>query len=184
MFLQEVHYVVKNAFSLYECNHIIGIGENQQLKESEVQDGDSTHRSSNVSWVNDRIVIENVTQKIFQANIDSGFKFQLSTIEPLQYSRYEVDDHYNWHIDSHFEPYDNGMIRKLSFTVILNNDYEGGEFDITVPNPKNIDTQITYEKPNIGDLILFPSHIWHKVRPVKSGVRKSLVGWVLGNPFI
>ena len=148
MFLQEVHHVVKNAFSLYECNHIIGIGENQQLKESEVQDGDSTHRSSNVSWVNDRIVIE------------------------------------NWHIDSHFEPYDNGMIRKLSFTVILNTDYEGGEFDITVPNPKNIDTQITYEKPNIGDLILFPSHIWHKVRPVKSGVRKSLVGWVLGNPFI
>ena len=57
MFLQEVHHVVKNAFSLYECNHIIGIGENQQLKESEVQDGDSTHRSSNVSWVNDRIII-------------------------------------------------------------------------------------------------------------------------------
>ena len=108
----------------------------------------------------------------------------MSTIEPLQYSRYERDDHYNWHIDSHFDAYENGMIRKLSFTVILNKEYTGGEFEITVPNPKNIDTSSTYDKPNVGDIILFPSHIWHKVHPVKSGVRKSLVGWVLGNPFI
>ena len=51
-------------------------------------------------------------------------------------------------------------------------------------NPKNIDTSLIYKKPNVGDLILFPSHIWHKVHPVKSGVRKSLVGWVLGKPFV
>jgi hypothetical protein len=25
--------------------------------------------------------------------------------------------------------------------------------------------------------------MWHRVRPVKSGVRKSIVGWVLGPPW-
>ena len=136
-----------------------------------------------VTWINDNKVVNTITEKIFCANAET-FKFQLSTIEPLQYSRYKIDDHYDWHIDSHFEHYADGMIRKLSFTVILNKEYTGGEFEITVPNPKNIDTSSTYDKPNVGDIILFPSHIWHKVHPVKSGVRKSLVGWVLGRPFI
>ena len=74
------------------------------------------------------------------------------------------------------------MIRKLSFTVILNKEYTGGEFEITVPNPKNIDTSSTYDKPNVGDIILFLTHMAQST-PVKSGVRKSLVGWVLGNVY-
>ena len=62
--------------------------------------------------------------------------------EPLQFSQYECDDHYNWHIDSHFNPYTDGLIRKLSFSVILNTDYTGGEliiFDENEKNPKKHD---------------------------------------------
>lgn len=183
MFLQEVYHIFKNALSPDECDHICSLAHADLLKKAEIQDGDTKNRSSMITWINDNQVVDTITEKIFRANAES-FKFQLSTIEPLQYSRYDVDDHYNWHIDSHFEPYADGMIRKLSFTVILNREYTGGEFEITVPNPKNIDTSSTYDKPNVGDIILFPSHIWHKVHPVKSGVRKSLVGWVLGRPFI
>ena len=183
MFLQEVHHVVKNALSVEETDHICMMAHAERLRKSEVQDGDTKNRSSMVTWINDNQVVDIITEKIHLANAES-FKFNLSTIEPLQFSRYEIDDHYDWHIDSHFEPYNDGTIRKLSFTVTLNNEYTGGEFELTVPNPKNIDTSLIYKKPNVGDLILFPSHIWHKVHPVKSGVRKSLVGWVLGKPFV
>ena len=31
-----------------------------------------------------------------------------------------------------------------------------------------------------GDLVLFPSYMLHKVKPVTKGERNSLVGWVTG----
>jgi len=34
-----------------------------------------------------------------------------------------------------------------------------------------------------GTMIIFPSFVWHKVNPVLTGVRKTLVGWVVGKPF-
>ena len=42
------------------------------------------------------------------------------------------------------------------------------------------------EKENMkkGSMIIFPSHIWHRVKPVTKGIRKSLVGWIVGNPFV
>ena len=33
----------------------------------------------------------------------------------------------------------------------------------------------------IGDMIIFPSYLEHKVEPITSGVRWSLVGWILGD---
>jgi PKHD-type hydroxylase len=34
-----------------------------------------------------------------------------------------------------------------------------------------------------GSIIIFPSHLWHRVKPVMKGTRYSLVLWNLGNPF-
>jgi len=34
-----------------------------------------------------------------------------------------------------------------------------------------------------GSIVVFPSHVWHRVRPVTKGVRYSLVIWNLGYPF-
>ena len=46
-----------------------------------------------------------------------------------QYSIYEKDDHYDWHIDSHAKPYDDGLIRKLSFTLCLSESSPSITFD-------------------------------------------------------
>jgi len=76
------------------------------------------------------------------------------------------------------------LIRKLSFTLLLNNDYTGGEFEICTPSPKQ--KQNKYIKLNnneIGTMIVFPSFVWHKVNPIIKGIRKSLVGWIVGKPF-
>ena len=35
-----------------------------------------------------------------------------------------------------------------------------------------------------GSIIVFPSFMWHRVTPVTSGLRYSLVNWNCGDPWI
>jgi PKHD-type hydroxylase len=34
-----------------------------------------------------------------------------------------------------------------------------------------------------GSIVVFPSFIWHRVKPVTEGIRYSLVIWNLGQPY-
>ena len=34
-----------------------------------------------------------------------------------------------------------------------------------------------------GGIVVFPSFVWHRVKPVTKGIRYSLVVWILGQPF-
>ena len=133
-------------------------------------------RNSKVSFIKDvELCIE-----IFNI-IKHTVSINLTDIEPLQYSEYIVGDEYGWHRDVHDEPYSNGLVRKVSFSTILNDDFWGGEFDIETKNPMFKKRYQTFESEEYNTII-FPAHMWHRVRPVKSGVRKSIVGWLLGRP--
>ena len=33
-------------------------------------------------------------------------------------------------------------------------------------------------------MIVFPSFVWHRVKPVTKGLRYSLVAWNLGQPYV
>ena len=64
------------------------------------------------------------------------------------------------------------------------NEYEGGDFEFDFRNFKTgSNIKKANELENQGDLIIFPSFIWHRVTPVTRGVRKSLVLWFIGPPF-
>ena len=66
--------------------------------------------------------------------------------------------------------------------LYLNDDFDGGEFDLEVYSPAIEKRYETFKlKPNTA--LFFKSDQWHRVRPVKSGVRKSIVGWVLGKQW-
>jgi PKHD-type hydroxylase len=184
MYLTNDVMLYPNALTPDECNKIIQIGESKKFEESKIQDGDNKNRSSKVSWINDKPLHKLLISKTIQINLKAGWKFQIKKIEPMQYSVYNVDDHYKWHIDSHSKPYDDGLIRKISFSVILNNDYEGGTLECANCNPKNEDILHNFTNLNVGDIIFFPSFLWHRVTPVTKGIRKSLVGWVLGKPWV
>ena len=73
------------------------------------------------------------------ANKNAKWNFSLADFEPFQYTVYNKNDFYNWHIDSLSDAYANNFIRKLSFTLCLNDNYEGGLFDLSIPNPKKED---------------------------------------------
>ena len=99
----------------------------------------------------------------------------------LQYSTYGEGDHYSWHIDT----LDREIDRKLSFSYILNDDYEGGEFQVArwKYDHKDIGGEIITVPGGAGSMIVFPSTTPHRVLPVTKGIRKSLVGWFVGVPL-
>ena len=72
-------------------------------------------------------------------------------------------------------------MRKLSLTILLSDpsEFDGGDL-IVWGSPT---TQITTEK-KLGRAYAFPSFIPHHITPVTSGIRKSLVIWVVGPKFV
>ena len=98
---------------------------------------------------------------------------------------YKKGQYYDWHCDSWDKPYKEegptkGKIRKLSSTIQLTDpkEYEGGEleFDFRQYDPdKKRKTQICKEISPKGSIVVFPSFVWHRVKPVTKGVRYSLV---------
>ena len=186
MFLENIHYIKEEFFSKSFCEDIIKVGDQNRLKEAKITDGNSKNRKSNITWIKDDKLISKITPIINKANEYSKWNFLLREFEPLQYTIYNKDDHYDWHIDSHIKPYENGLIRKLSFTICLNEDYKGGEFELSKPHPQasktiNLKFKEVFKQ---GTIIIFPSFIWHKVYPIISGIRKVLVGWVVGKSFV
>ena len=115
----------------------------------------------------------------------------------LQYTHYNEGQFYNWHqdsdLDTHHKPQMNfssgenraqeeiiqagEYIRKLSFTLQLSEptDYRGGEVEFL----DNGSRRFLAPKQR-GTMIVFDSRVRHRVRKVKSGTRKSIVGWVVG----
>ena len=83
-------------------------------------------------------------------------------------------------------------VRNISISEILDDlggeidllqiDIEGGEFDLEVHGPDAKPRYISEWKRYNENCVIFNSDMWHRVRPVKSGIRKSIVGWVLGPP--
>ena len=63
-------------------------------------------------------------------------------------------------------------------------DYKGGELEFSFPTPENRNISSIKEIITQGSIVVFPSFIWHRVKPVTEGTRYSLVIWSIGNNFI
>lgn len=128
-------------------------------------------------WIFDRLdgVINQVNETCFD--------FQLHRYKAFQYTTYDAQKNgrYNWHMDSHtgrssYTETNTNFPRKLSMSVFLNDDFEGGEFQICTADQSN---PVKF-KTVPGDAIVFPSFMIHRVTTVTKGIRKSLVVWVEG----
>ena len=102
---------------------------------------------------------------------------QLSNIRML---RYEDTGKYDWHLDIGNEE---TSVRKITAIVHLaeENEYEGGNFEFSMTDETGEKTAVGSRKK--GSLILFPSYLGHRVSPLTSGVRSSVLTWMLGNAF-
>ena len=181
---ENIYHLKENIIPEQFCDKIIKDGEIETIKKQEIADGNNANRSSSISWIEDKELQKTLSYLVKSANDESNWNFSLKEFESLQFTIYNKGDHYNWHTDNHVKPYRNNTIRKLSFTICLNDEYEGGNFSICDPHPEPDLSITTTFKLKKGDMIIFPSHVWHKVDKIIKGTRKSLVGWVVGRPFI
>jgi len=134
---------------------------------------DSAIRSSSNSWLFWDQWIAGICHNIMVSANENFFKYDLNHFgDKIQATIYKEGDHYDWHTDP--LPNDSGLERKLSMTLLLTEDYEGGELEFEYkPWHQKV-------KPKAGDAYIFPSWIPHRVLPVTKGKRISLVAWMNG----
>ena len=204
MKLKWQYWYFKNALSHKFCDDIIKLADTKvkalgtisgvQGKKKRIKNKQKLlkHRNSNIAWLNEPWIYNELHQLVIRANEGAEWNFQFDYSENLQFTVYEKGQFYEWHQDSFDsvmynkgDPNYNGKIRKLSVTVSLNDssEYTGGRLqfiDRTKIKPKIITCKEIISK---GSVVVFPSFMWHRVTPVKSGIRKSLVMWNLGYPF-
>ena len=211
MNLQNYYYYFQSALTPRFCDELIKYGKSQQEqlaltggqtdkvnKGKPLDDKDiidlKKKRDSNIVWLSDRWIYKEIQPFIHQANRLAGWDFEWSFSEACQFTKYKLNQFYDWHADSWETPYANkdnpdtfGKIRKLSVTCSLSapEDYEGGEleFDFRNTDPDKPAIRKCAEIKPRGSIVVFPSHVWHRVKPVTKGTRYSLVIWNLGYPF-
>jgi PKHD-type hydroxylase len=208
MNLLNYYWYFKKAIPDHICDDIIkyglqtreqmavtgGYGDPKQLNRQQVKDL-KKKRDSNIVWLSENWIYKELHPYIRQASASAGWNFQWDWSEPCQFTKYNKGQYYDWHCDSWEgsynkpdDPNTHGKIRKLSVTLSLSDekDYKGGEleFDLRNKDPdKKRNTMICKEIKPKGSMVVFPSFLWHRVRPVKKGSRYSLVIWSLGRPF-
>ena len=149
------------------------VGSQGAEAEKEVRDSDIAwiYPDQHSHWLFERLGLITATVNHHQ------FMYDIKGVEVLQYTKYNLNQHYSWHWDVEFG-WQNYQ-RKISAVMMLTgpDEYEGGELEVC--NNGNFEnTQVL--KPNKGDIVFFASWMPHRVRPVTSGERKSLVMWVMG----
>jgi len=205
------YYYFKSALSHRFCDHIIhyansqkesmaltgGFSEQKKLSKEDIKNL-QRKRKSDLVWLSENWIYREIQNYVKEANEKAGWNFQWDRTESCQFTKYKLGQYYDWHCDSWDKPYDkpgtpdHGKIRKLSMTCQLtdSSEYTGGEleFDFRNYSPNMRDESIhriqCKEILTKGSIIVFPSFIWHRVKPVTSGTRYSLVAWNIGNPFI
>jgi len=146
-------------------------------KESPVRSTDICFRDQE-DWVGKfcRHHVQVINEDFFKYHLNDGFDNG-----KYQYAHYHVNDHYGWHQDNIPDlPWD----RKLSFSLLLNDDYQGGHLEFVEPLYEgDLRWNINRIKVTAGLLVVFPSMLGHRVTPVTKGIRKSIVGWCVGRQF-
>lgn len=182
-----------NTFSDEELKEIVRIGEslkpqeatvfNPETNESEVSTSIRKTETSFITSNNETFWIFERLNAVIQQLNNSFFKYDISGYDEIQYTKYNVGCYYHKHIDllpnsPTGNNYIEGMRRKLSISIVLNDDYEGGNLCIYVDGSNK-----TIADTKKGRAIAFPSYVAHEVTEVTSGNRLSLVVWVLGAPW-
>ena len=180
---QTCYYWFETGFSSEEVNLIVKNAKNYKSQKATIvgDNKENTVRKSNIKWlpVNDEWnwVYDRVSNQIMEAN-KALWQFNLHTIiDNIQYTEYEGNGgHYDWHLDIGPKSINH---RKVSVVVQLSNpdDYVGGNLEL---HPGSNSFAVPRAK---GAVVVFPSFLLHRVTPLTSGLRRSLVLWAGGEPY-
>ena len=149
---------------------------------------ESKVRSSKNIWINWDEWIGGIIHNMMISANREYFDYDLEYFDqPIQAAIYSGDrnDFYTWHTDNGTSVTaprrSDGVLieRKLSCSLLLSgpDEYEGGELEFSLGEWNQS------KKPSKGSCVIFPGWLPHKVNPVTSGKRISLVAWMNGPAF-
>lgn len=126
-------------------------------------------QDAETAWIYDKI------SGLFCA-VNEWYRYEIrGMLDPLLYCEYPAGGHFHWHLDCGEPP---TATRKISLSIQLSEDdeYTGGALEFAAQGALGGDRAI-------GTVIVFPAFLYHRVTPVTSGVRRSLVAWAHGPVF-
>lgn len=148
--------------------------ENTNIRKSEIK---FFNPNDNNGWI-----FTKIRDGIEKIN-DNYYGFDLVGFDHIQYTEYNSSgSKYDFHMDMFAGMnQQRSLTRKLTAVLLLSHseEYTGGEFQIMESGPDNINTI----QQKQGRLLVFPSFMIHRVAPVITGVRRSLVVWCVGPKF-
>jgi len=167
-----------DVLSAEECARVVALGEQLPHAEGGVEQGNRAYRVSHIAWIEPAPDTHWLFHKlaVLFAEINAHYGFELTGfVDALQYTVYGAGQHFDWHLDVGA---DSTSARKLSMTLQLSGpeEYGGGALEF-------LNAGIGDQVRQRGSATLFPSYLGHRVSPVQSGVRRSLVAWAYGPAF-
>jgi PKHD-type hydroxylase len=215
MNLKSYYYYFQSALSTKLCDDILNYGKKHQTQmavtgvvdniiktKGKLDNKDVKNiqkkRKSDIVWMSDNWIYKEIHPYIHEANKLAGWNYDWNFSESCQFTKYKLNQYYDWHCDSWDVPYNkpedlnsHGKIRKLSVTCQLTDgsEYTGGELQFDCrnydPHMRDEDKHVLTVKEILpkGSIVVFPSFVWHRVQPVTKGTRYSLVVWNLGYPY-
>ena len=168
--------IFENFLSREECDFILNkCKEELTLSDAGVYRGASNFipakktRKSSVGWITDLgFLNKRLTTKLRETFNINGM--EVTGLGDYQFTEYKTGDYFDWHKDSTDTIYRD---RFASLVIQLNDIYEGGVLEI-----KNVKDELVPIENKIGTLYIFNSRLYHRVTPVDTGIRYSLVNWV------
>ena len=173
-------YFLRGFLSHEECNRILAFRDLLNTEDGKIYQDGQGHagiRKSTIQWLfpNHKTdwIFDHIERAITLANKTYGFDL-FGFFQGAQIGTYETDGHYDWHPDLGSG---NTSTRKLSLSVLLSDpaEYQGGDLEF-----RDLRGECPRER---GTAIVFPSYLVHRVAPVTSGTRVSLVSWISGPPL-
>jgi PKHD-type hydroxylase len=190
------HVVIDAAFTADDCRAIAAIGDaldtggGQLVGDVDTDDDtDVGLRRSRVAWIgrDDETgwIFDRLSELVVRAN--RTWRFDIEGFEEdLQYTVYdEPGAFYTWHQDG----LDGDVAtRKMALVVQLTppDEYDGGDlelFDVVCDWAPEDLAGWRDRVRGLGSATAFPAFEYHRVTPMVSGRRASLVAWVGGPPF-
>jgi PKHD-type hydroxylase len=188
--------VRQRVFTPAQCRRIVELGTSLPTDRAELHDdvrsGDVDRgviRRSATAWIppdeGSEWIYHRLAAVADRANQSYGFDLT-GFEEDLQFTTYDRRGaHYTWHQDGL-----DGSVghRKLSIVVQLSDpgDYDGAALEfLEVAEDYDRDQRRAFleRSSRQGAAIVFPSFEFHRVLPLRRGLRRSLVAWVGGPPF-
>jgi predicted 2-oxoglutarate/Fe(II)-dependent dioxygenase YbiX len=182
------HKIIPNFLTKEECDILLNFSlENLKLEPSQVmlnkndEFGIGKNRKSNQQFYpyyeKFPFLLEKINNIVENYVQIKGYDLEYKK-EEFQFTEYKVGDYFNWHTDSSYHSKDTTIAnRYCSIVIQLNDEYDGGNLELKLSKEEDV----IVEK-GTGILSIFLSELTHRVIPITTGVRYTLVNWISIKP--